>query len=102
MRPSTHGYAGSEEFIRLQFEEYLLALLATAKHQAFVETHGFDPKANISEPCEFYVQFEDYDLLVSATQPSTDFSISWIEAWKTTENFRIFNKNTGKPEDADL
>ena len=29
---TTHGYAGSEEFIRLQFEEYLLALLSSEKY----------------------------------------------------------------------
>ncbi|KAI5283596.1 late secretory pathway protein avl9, partial [Ascosphaera aggregata] len=28
-QPKTHGYLGSEEFIRLQFEEYLLALLSS-------------------------------------------------------------------------
>src|SRR5271154_1257102 len=31
-RPSTMGYAGSEEFIRLQFEEYLLAFLSAVSY----------------------------------------------------------------------
>lgn len=44
-RPKTHGYAGSEEFIRLQFEEYLLALLAATKyHQYLDERKDVDPK----------------------------------------------------------
>jgi hypothetical protein len=37
-RPNTLGYTGSEEFIRLQFEEYLLALLAAVKYHVYAET----------------------------------------------------------------
>jgi hypothetical protein len=37
-RPKNLGYAGSEEFIRLQFEEYLLALLASVKYHIFLES----------------------------------------------------------------
>jgi hypothetical protein len=36
-RPKDHGYAGSEEFIRMQFEEYLLAMLASVKYKLYVE-----------------------------------------------------------------
>lgn len=50
-RPNTHGYAGSEDFIRLQFEEYLLALLSSVKYQQYVQKHGNDPKALLSETC---------------------------------------------------
>jgi len=46
-RPTTHGYAGSEEFLRLQFEEYLLALLSCVKYRQYAQ----DPsnKALLSE-----------------------------------------------------
>ena len=47
-RPSTHGYAGSEEFIRLQFEEYLLALLSSAKYHNYLATHN-DGDTNTTE-----------------------------------------------------
>ena len=54
-RPTTHGYAGSEEFIRLQFEEYLLALISAVKYRLHIERHGDDPKALLSEACESQV-----------------------------------------------
>ena len=43
-RPKTLGYAGSEEFIRLQFEEYLLALLSAVKYKIYTENKRDDQK----------------------------------------------------------
>ncbi|KAF2265941.1 hypothetical protein CC78DRAFT_598087 [Lojkania enalia] len=77
-RPKDHGYAGSEEFIRMQFEEYLLALLAAVKYKLYIEKNK-DRENFIS----------DYE-----GDPSAEFSNDWIEAWMKTENFRIFNKFT--------
>src|SRR5215469_11207373 len=48
-RPKTLGYAGSEEFIRLQFEEYLLALLSAAKYKQFIEKNKDDAKSLVAE-----------------------------------------------------
>ena len=73
------GYAGSEEFIRLQFEEYMLALLSAVKYRQFVEKHKDDPKALLSEV--------DGD-------PAAEFGNDWIDAWMRTENYRLFNKST--------
>jgi hypothetical protein len=78
-RPNTLGYAGSEEFIRLQFEEYLLALLSAIKYRQHVEKHPDDPKALLSEV--------DGD-------PANDFGADWVRTWMATENFRVFNKFT--------
>lgn len=39
-RPKTMGYAGSEEFIRLQFEDYLLAMLSSVKYKTYLQSHG--------------------------------------------------------------
>lgn len=78
-RPSNHGYTGSEDFIRLQFEEYLLAMLSSVKYKQFVNKHGHDPKALLSEAQE---------------DPASDFGSSWIEAWMQTENYRLFDKFT--------
>ncbi|MCJ1249502.1 late secretory pathway protein avl9 [Trapelia coarctata] len=80
-RPKTHGYLGSEEFIRLQFEEYLLALLAAVKYHKYlyaVPHHLRDLSA-----------FPDID-----GDPSVDFNETWVEAWKTTGSFRIWDKFT--------
>ncbi|KAF2401977.1 hypothetical protein EJ06DRAFT_370124 [Trichodelitschia bisporula] len=78
-RPKTLGYAGSEEFIRLQFEEYILALISAVKYRQYVETHKDDPKALIHE---------------IEGDPANEFGVEWVKAWMATENFRIFNKFT--------
>ncbi|TKA82034.1 hypothetical protein B0A49_00172 [Cryomyces minteri] len=78
-RPTTLGYTGSEEFIRLQFEEYLLALLSAVKYRLYVEKHKDDAKALLSEV--------DGD-------PANEFGSVWIEAWMQTENFRVFQRFT--------
>ncbi|KAJ9623496.1 hypothetical protein H2203_005758 [Taxawa tesnikishii (nom. ined.)] len=78
-RPKTMGYAGSEEFIRLQFEEYMLALLASAKYRQFVAQHKDDAKALLSEV---------------EGDPSAEFSNDFVEAWMKTENFALFNRVT--------
>ncbi|KAI9671642.1 MAG: late secretory pathway protein avl9 [Alyxoria varia] len=78
-RPNTHGYAGSEDFIRLQFEEYLLAMLAAVKYRQYVDNYGKDPKALLEE---------------NSQDPAVDFGSAWLDAWMTTENYKIFNKAT--------
>jgi hypothetical protein len=77
-RPKDHGYAGSEEFIRIQFEEYLLSLLAGVKYKMFLETQ------------------KDKDSFIPDIEgdPVSEYSNDWVEAWMKTENFRVFNKFT--------
>ncbi|KAH7128725.1 LAlv9 family protein [Dendryphion nanum] len=77
-RPKDHGYAGSEEFIRMQFEEYLLALLSAVKCKLYLEKNK--DKENLIPDIE--------------SDPSAEFSNDWVEVWMQTENFRIFNKFT--------
>ncbi|KAI9816187.1 MAG: late secretory pathway protein avl9 [Pycnora praestabilis] len=78
-RPKSMGYMGSEEFIRLQFEEYLLALISSVKYHMHLEKNKEDPRALLSDV---------------EGDPSLDFGSDWIEAWAKTENFRIFSKFT--------
>lgn len=81
-RPKTHGYAGSEEFIRLQFEEYLLAMLSACKYHTYLEAHrDGDPKALLA--------YVDGD-------PSFDFGSSYIQAWRETENSKLWDRTTEK------
>ncbi|KAH7072128.1 LAlv9 family protein [Paraphoma chrysanthemicola] len=77
-RPKDHGYAGSEEFIRMQFEEYLLAMLSSVKYKLFMEKSG---------------QKDNYLSDVEG-DPASEFSNDWVHAWMQTENFRIWNKFT--------
>ncbi|CZT43637.1 related to Avl9 protein [Rhynchosporium secalis] len=78
-RPKTMGYVGSEEFIRLQFEDYLLSLISSVKCHNYLKHHAHNPKAHLP-------QIEG--------DPSLDFGADWIEAWSRSENYRIWDRNT--------
>ena len=78
-RPKTMGYAGSEEFIRLQFEEYLLSLASCVKYRAHLAKHANNPRMLLPE---------------IEGDPSADFNNDFIEAWQRTDNYRIWNSFT--------
>ena len=78
-RPKTMGFMGSEEFIRLQFEEYIIALLSAVKYHTFMAKHKDNPKMLLP-----HIEGD----------PAADFNLDWVEAWMKTENYRIWNKNT--------
>ncbi|KAI1298970.1 hypothetical protein F5Y03DRAFT_257687 [Xylaria venustula] len=78
-RPKTMGYRGSEEFIRLQFEEYLLSLISAVKYRNYLAKSAGNPKATLP-----YIEGD----------PSTDFGNEWIDYWMRTENYRLWNANT--------
>ncbi len=73
------GYRGSEEFIRLQFEEYLLSLISSVKYRNYLVQNAGNPKATLPD---------------IEGDPSTDFGNEWIEYWMRTENYRLWNSNT--------
>jgi hypothetical protein len=79
-QPKDHGYTGSEEFIRMQFEEYLLALLSSVKCKQYLENNK--DKDHVIPGVE------------SGHDPTADFGHDWLEAWIKTENFRLFNDFT--------
>jgi Transport protein Avl9 len=82
IRPNTMGYAGSEEFIRLQFEEYLLALLSSVSyhgHLSHQRRHGPPDSSSTETPEE---------------DPSLEFNLDFIFAWKETTNYRLFARLT--------
>lgn len=78
-RPSNMGYTGSEEFIRLQFEEYLLALLSSTKYHGYAFSHTFDSKALLTDV---------------EGDPSLDFSADFVAAWMRSENYKLFDRMT--------
>ncbi|ORY65488.1 transport protein Avl9-domain-containing protein [Pseudomassariella vexata] len=78
-RPNHMGYRGSEEFIRMQFEEYLLSLISSVKYHNYLAQNVNNPKAVLS-----YVEGD----------PAMDFGSEWVEYWAKTENYRIWNANT--------
>lgn len=77
--PKTMGYVGSEEFIRLQFEEYLLSLISSVKYHNHLAIHSQNPRMLLP-----HIEGD----------PSLDFNTDFIEAWKRTENYRIWDSHT--------
>ncbi|KAM5362005.1 hypothetical protein ACJZ2D_012755 [Fusarium nematophilum] len=78
-RPKTLKYVGSEEFIRLQFEEYILDLIASVKYHNYLVANPNNPRATIPD---------------IEGDPIADFGYEWLEAWKRTETYRMWNANT--------
>ncbi|KAF6842008.1 lalv9 family protein [Colletotrichum plurivorum] len=78
-RPKTMGYVGSEEFIRLQFEEYILSLVSSVKYRSHLLANPNNPRALLP-----HIEGD----------PSLDFSNEFVEYWSKTENYRIWNANT--------
>lgn len=78
-RPKTMGFMGSEEFIRLQFEDYIVALLSAVKYHTFLTKHASNPKMLLP-----HIEGD----------PAADFNMDWVEAWMRTENYRIWNSKT--------
>lgn len=76
-RPRTMGYMGSEEFIRLQFEEYILALVSSIKYHIYLTT------SPIPSP-----------LPTIEGDPISDFGTDWIHAWRQTSSFTLFHTHT--------
>ncbi|PWW73153.1 hypothetical protein C7212DRAFT_218356 [Tuber magnatum] len=81
-RPKTMGFTGSEDYIRLQFEEYILSMVSSVKYHLFLEKHA-GSESNLFLP----------DIALDG-DPANDFQMDWVDAWKKTENFRIFQKFT--------
>ena len=77
--PKTMGYVGSEEFIRLQFEEYLLSLISSVKYHNHLAVHAQNPRMLLP-----HIEGD----------PSLDFNADFIDAWKRTENYRIWDAHT--------
>ena len=78
-RPKNMQYAGSEEFIRSQFEAYVIGLLSSTKVY------------EIASPEEVEKLQVDHD-----DELAIDYGHAWVEAWFKTENFRIWNKHTDR------
>ena len=77
-QPRTLGYVGSEEFIRLQFEEYLLGLLASVKYHLWLAETAQGRNKSMQ------------GLRGVEGDPSEDFGSEWVQAWLKTENARIW------------
>ncbi|KAJ5771304.1 Late secretory pathway protein AVL9 [Penicillium nucicola] len=84
-RPKTLGFMGSEEFIRLQFEEYLLALLSSMKY------HEELSSSTAGESNRSGTQLQNYNI---EGDPATDFNMEFLTQWQKTSNYALFSRLT--------
>lgn len=84
-RPKNHGYAGSEDAIRLQFEEYILSLLSSAAYQTY---HDTLQENNIS------TAVGNVDTYPHPDDTAADFNPEFLAMWRTTNNFALFRRLT--------
>lgn len=85
-RPKTHGFMGSEEFIRLQFEEYLLALLSCMKYHEELHLFNMGESGHKSR-----AQLEAFNI---EGDPALEFNAEFLAQWRTTSNYSLFQRLT--------
>ena len=66
-------YMGSDDFIRYQFEDYLNSLISTMRYNQYSERFG-QPPPGFNEASHV-----------------NDFNPKFIESWRKTQNFKIWN-----------
>lgn len=89
-RPNTLAFPGSEEFIRLQFEEYLLAFISAVNYSDFIALHPTAPRPSL-------------DAAVTATaakdkppplDPLAPFHPPFLAAFQSTHAATLWRKAT--------
>ncbi|KAI9923818.1 hypothetical protein ASPWEDRAFT_110781 [Aspergillus wentii DTO 134E9] len=85
-RPKDHGYRGSEEFIRLQFEEYLVALLSSMQYHEELDSLNAGETGSRSRE-----QLEAFSI---EGDPALDFGLEFLTQWKSTSNYALFKRLT--------
>ncbi|GKZ90597.1 late secretory pathway protein avl9 [Aspergillus niger] len=85
-QPKTHGYMGSEEFIRLQFEEYLLALLACMQYHEELNSLNADELGRRSR-----AHLEAFNI---EGDPALEFNSEFLAQWRNTPNYSLFKRLT--------
>ncbi|KAL1883430.1 hypothetical protein Plec18167_002434 [Paecilomyces lecythidis] len=88
-QPKTHGYMGSEEFIRLQFEEYLLALLSSMKYHE--ELNSYTPGSGNDSARRNRMQLQALNI---EGDPALEFNADFLAHWQTTPNYALFKRLT--------
>lgn len=84
--PKTHAYMGSEEFIRLQFEEYLLALLSCMKYHEDLNSFNAGESGHKSR-----AQLDAFNI---EGDPALEFNSEFLAQWQETPNYALFKRLT--------
>ncbi|KIY00494.1 uncharacterized protein Z520_04179 [Fonsecaea multimorphosa CBS 102226] len=84
-RPRNMGYAGSEDAIRMQFEEYILSLLSSMAYQIY---HESLTENNIPASVANIESFPE------PGDTASDFNPEFLAMWRSTNNFALFDRLT--------
>ncbi|KAH3683225.1 hypothetical protein WICPIJ_005801 [Wickerhamomyces pijperi] len=74
----TTDFQGSDDYLRMQFEDYLLGLVSTVKFQSFISQSNGIPQ-----------DYRDFD-----SNQIKHFNEEFVKHWKSTGNYEIFSKYT--------
>ena len=77
---------GSEEFIRLQFEEYLLALLSCMKYHEDLNSFNAGESGHKSR-----AQLDAFNI---EGDPALEFNSEFLTQWQSTPNYALFKRLT--------
>lgn len=86
-RPTTHGYQGSEDAIRLSFEEYILSLLSSTAYKNHFDNHPNPYLASTSGG----VSDERYP---DPFETASDFNHDFLAQWRSTPNYQLWHSLT--------
>lgn len=75
---NTADFKGNDDYIRNQFEDYLLGLASTVKFESFLEKSG-----------GLKTDYNDFD-----TDQIRHFNKDFVKQWKDTRNYDLFNQVT--------
>ncbi|CAN6675007.1 hypothetical protein TRVA0_078S00166 [Trichomonascus vanleenenianus] len=86
-KPKNLGFIGSEDYIRIQFEDYIMNLLSSVKYDQFITRRLGNIQSNVSP-----------GMLVGRPNiqgnPIKLYNMDWVHEWMHSNNYRIFNRFT--------
>ncbi|KAK5100005.1 hypothetical protein LTS08_005720 [Lithohypha guttulata] len=94
-RPTTHGYQGSEDAIRLSFEEYILSFVSSVAYKNHFDNH---PNPYLSKQAGG-VSDERYP---DPLETAGDFNHDFLALWKQTPNYTLWHSLTGDSQIFDI
>lgn len=94
-RPSTHGYQGSEDAVRLSFEEYILSLLSSTAYKNHFDNH---PNPYLSKNSGGVSD----DRYPDPFETASDFNSDFLSQWRQTANYTLWQKLTADGQIFDI
>lgn len=93
-RPTTHGYNGSEDAIRLQFEEYILSLCSSAAYKTYFDSFPSNPTSSYNGSNSSSTLTHSANSYPDPLETGNDFNNDFLSLWRQTPNFALFDKLT--------